>query len=207
MATRVTITTQGGILPSQFGVSRDLKKTLKEIGEVYIKIMQTKRMSGRKADDTGLNARSGEIRKRKRFRITVNSGKDEHTLKVQIGRGLKYTEIQEEGGTIRAKNAKYLAIPLDDRLVRTAKGVQKYKSPTQYPGELFPVESDSGAIFLATETRGKKLRLLYILKKSVKIKARLGARDVVEGRKTDFRKRADRILSKFMDNLGKEIGK
>ena len=69
-----------------------------------------------------------------------------------------YARIHHEGGVIRPKNAKYLAIPL------TAQA--KVYKPRDYPGETFIAK---GIIFLK---EGAQITPLYALKKQVTMPAR-----------------------------------
>lgn len=181
------------------------RRALKKIGNLYIKVMRDEQLSGRKADGTGLEARTGELRKRKNFKVDVTSDKTGASLTVTVGKGLKYTNLQEKGGKITAKNAKFLAIPLDDPLVRNNRGQQRYKSPRDVPGKLFVVESERGALFLARDDGRRGLKLLYILKKSVVIPARLGAKAVARGETSNFRKDAIKILEGLKTKIEKKF--
>ncbi|PHR91971.1 MAG: hypothetical protein COA69_09405 [Robiginitomaculum sp.] len=57
-------------------------------------------------------------------------------IRVGIFRGpaVKYAQIQEEGGIIKPKKAKALAIPVGEAL--TPAGVERFGGPRGYPGEL-----------------------------------------------------------------------
>lgn len=70
-----------------------------------------------------------------------------------------YARIHHEGGIIRPKNAKYLAIPLTPQA--------KLYRPRDYPGDTF---IKKGIIFLKLE--GGQIQPLYVLKKQVEIPAR-----------------------------------
>lgn len=76
---------------------------------------------------------------------------------VEIGTNLEYARIHEFGGTITARQGKYLAIP-----------VGSYKgSPRQY-GDLRPVKTKGGALILMDATGTAQ----YVLKRSVEIPTR-----------------------------------
>jgi hypothetical protein len=92
--------------------------------------------------------------------------------------GVKYADIQERGGIIRPKKAKYLAIPTP--AVKTPAGVARYKSPRDYPGETYVWRSKRGSLWIA-ESKDGKVRLLWHLVKSVRIKGRLGWFDTWRG--------------------------
>jgi phage gpG-like protein len=70
-----------------------------------------------------------------------------------------YARIHHEGGVIKPKNAKYLAIPLTPQA--------KLYKPRQYPGETFIAK---GIIFLKQD--GQKPLPLYALKKQVELPER-----------------------------------
>jgi phage gpG-like protein len=83
---------------------------------------------------------------------------------------VKYARIHEFGGTITPKKAQYLAIPM--AAAKTGTGVSRYESPRQVPG-LFVFKSKAGNLLLARrEGKKGKLKLFFVLKKSVKIPAR-----------------------------------
>lgn len=117
---------------------------------------------------------------------------DVHVRIFAGGHDAIYGRIQEFGGVIRPVRAKYLTIPIADNL--TAGGVPRYKSAR----ELFEQRGEDLVIFrskagnlligliegrdrgiqfeggLATGKTGGTLKLLWVLKKSVKIPARFG---------------------------------
>lgn len=84
--------------------------------------------------------------------------------------------IHETGGIIRAKNAKYLTIPLPEAL--NPDGTPKKKSAREWD-KTFIATSRNGNL-LIFQRRGKDIVPLYVLKKEVKIPARLGMRTTLE---------------------------
>ena len=85
------------------------------------------------------------------------------------GTTLRRAALLEYGGTVTPKKAKALAIPT--RAARV--GVGGTVGPRYFPkGELFPYKAKSGVGTLARKGSGGKLEVMFILKKSVKIKAR-----------------------------------
>ena len=87
---------------------------------------------------------------------------------------------QEEGATIRPKNARYLAIPLDPGPAVTGAGVSRYNSPRQVPG-LSVRRSSGGNLSLVDDTG----RPWYVLRKSVRIRGKFylkRALNEIEGR-------------------------
>ena len=91
---------------------------------------------------------------------------------VEIGTNLVYGRIQHEGGTIKPKRARALAIPIAPEAER--------RGPREWPdGSLFMIESDDpetiGVLFRtkpgAKDSEGE-LEALYVLRGSVEIPAR-----------------------------------
>lgn len=88
--------------------------------------------------------------------------------------GVKYAEIQERGGVVRAKSRKFLAIP--QAAVKTPAGVPRYASPRHYPGKTFVMRDDRGRLWIV-EKKGKgkteRLEFLWQLVKQVRIRGNL----------------------------------
>lgn len=85
------------------------------------------------------------------------------------GQPVRYARIQEFGGTVRPKNAQFLAQPVGEAL--TAAGVARFESPRSVPGLYF------------TEWNGKVLGIVpgegvfYVLHREVTIKETRYLRD------------------------------
>lgn len=90
--------------------------------------------------------------------------------------GIFYARIHEYGGTIKARRAKYLTIPLPDAL--NADGTPKKASARDW-GKTFIIQSKKGNL-LIVRREGKNLTPLYVLKPSVYIAPRLNLRSTVE---------------------------
>jgi len=86
----------------------------------------------------------------------------------------KYARIQEEGGTITAKNVKFLAIPLD--AAKTAAGVARI-GPRDLPGRQTFVAK--GIIFFKSSKNDPKPTPMFALKESVTLPPRMGAWGVI----------------------------
>jgi len=78
-----------------------------------------------------------------------------------------YGPIHEHGGTIKAKKAKYLTIPLRDN--KTPAGVARYRA-TEIPG-LFVRRNKHGNLLLSA-LDGNELKDYFLLKRQVKIPPR-----------------------------------
>jgi hypothetical protein len=71
-------------------------------------------------------------------------------LVLSWGSPLKYLKWYEEGGTVRPRSARLLAVPLTRR-------AKRYSSPRQYPEELILIKGSSGRLWLVqkpTNSRG-----------------------------------------------------
>ena len=90
--------------------------------------------------------------------------------------GIVYAGIQEFGGTITAKNGKYLAIPLPAAL--DSSGLPLQSSPRDWPGT-FCAMSKAGNL-LIFQRRGTNIVPLYVLKTEVTIPPRLGMRKTLD---------------------------
>lgn len=120
---------------------------------------------------------------------STQSTSDGVEIKLTVGGGSKdlpYARIQEEGGIVRPKNAKFLAIPVGP--ARTASGVARFASPRDVPGLTF-VQSRRGQPLLVKfqDERNSKGRLkaragtvYFILRRQVTIKGVHYARDAVQ---------------------------
>lgn len=83
---------------------------------------------------------------------------------LQFGTNLIYARLHQEGGVIRPKNGKYLAIPL-------TREAQRAVSPRRFAGSLFTIKSKKGNLLLA-ERSGGGIKPQYALLKQVHIPAR-----------------------------------
>lgn len=99
------------------------------------------------------------------------TGDNIDNIRGMIG-GVGYLKIHEYGGTINAKNSRYLTIPLPPAL--RANGTPKMKSARDWPNT-FVITSKKGNKLIC-QRRGKQVVPLYLLRRSVRIPARLGMR-------------------------------
>ena len=129
----------------------------------FIRRIKTRGFSGR----PHLKSRSGFFR---RHIDTETTGHDLNSLKSQsFAAGVPYAEAQERGGTIHAVRAKYLTIPLPAAL--TPAGVLR-KRARLWENTFFK-KSKAGNLILFQKQSGKIIPL-FLLKKSVTLKGRLG---------------------------------
>lgn len=122
---------------------------------------------------TLLRVRTGRLRNTVSGTAEVNGDEAVITLSAG-GRGQRgpvpYGRIQEEGGTIKPVNGRFLAIPVGHAL--TAAGVARYPSPRDVPGLRF-VPIRGGAMGrLVRDVGGRRARtdLYFLLVRSVTIR-------------------------------------
>jgi hypothetical protein len=119
--------------------------------------------------ETSLSKRSGALIAAIQGSVRVD-GSTFATLTGQIGApGIPYARIQELGGTITAKNGKFLCIPLPAAL--DSNGLPLQSSPRDWPNT-FCAKSKAGNL-LIFQRRGTSVVPLYVLKTSVTIPPRL----------------------------------
>jgi len=125
--------------------------------------------------------------------VTV-SGETFDTIQGTIGAGVPYAAIQEFGGTINAKNRKYLCIPLPAAL--NGQGLPLKSSPRDWPNT-FVKQSKAGNL-LIFQKRGTSIVPLYVLKTSVQIPPRLGLKKTLDAGLPYFVERAmDRMVAQI----------
>lgn len=103
--------------------------------------------------------------------------------------------IHESGGVVRPTSGKYLAIPTV--YVLTATGRPRVSGPRDWPNT-FARKTENGYLFIFQRQRGNVIIPLYLLKRRVRIPARLGLRKAVTKYLGYFRARA-------FDAMAKEI--
>jgi len=122
-------------------------------------------------------------------------------LKVGVLRGpaRNYAHIQEEGGTIRPKTAKALAIPQGPAL--TPAGVDRYGSPRNFPGELhFVPFRDSGVAVGGLFTAGGPSlgQLAYVLVREVTIEGKHYLREGFDEKLPDLLRNLELFLGMML---------
>lgn len=117
-----------------------------------------------------VNVRSGKLRQSIQSRIVRSTGNLLSVIGsgVRLGKPIKYAGILETGGTITAKNAKYLTIPLPSALTPTG----QLKKKAREWDNTFVKKSKAGNLILYQHNGKGKVTPLFILKKSVRIKPR-----------------------------------
>ena len=157
-------------------MAKGSKKELKLLGKRYIKVLQSEHLTGG-TSATKLSVRTGDLR-RSFYEEVIGFSLD--TLALVITSGSKYAAIHEYGGTIKAKPNKMLAIPIGAAL--TASGVARWPSPRS-PGAprmhilTYGRNDGKSRVLLVDSISGEPM---FLLVKSVKIPARLHARDTMQ---------------------------
>lgn len=143
-----------------------------------------------------LHNRTGALRRSVRFKLN----KSRMAVRLMVGgKGAPHAGLQEYGGTVRPTRRKYLTVPLSNAktasgaisgsarirpagLRKTRKGKIRRVFKTDR-GETFIYRSRRGNLIVAVKPKTKKPNLkrdsLYVLKKSVRVRPRLGAWDAV----------------------------
>lgn len=160
-------------------LSRELGRAFTRTGAVH-----TRAVAQRFKPGGAIQTRTGALRRSLGFAVLDKGINSELKL---FSAGLPYARIQEEGGTIRPKNKRYLTVPLPAAL--TAAGVlkggarlvpsgAKYKTADGDPTFIF--RSKRGHLLVGARAKNGRTRLLYVLKPSVTLSARLGFRETFE---------------------------
>jgi hypothetical protein len=96
----------------------------------------------------------------------------------------RYMAMHEKGGVIRAKTSNYLTIPLPAAL--NGNGTPRQLSARQWQGT-FVARSRAGNLIIF-QKRGRDIVPLYVLKKSIRIRARLGLKKTLQRLRPLFRR-------------------
>lgn len=141
-----------------------------------------------------LSKRSGKSLESIGASIAV-SGASINSVVGKIG-GADHLSIHEDGGTVKAKNKSYLAIPLAAAL--DSNGVPKKTSPRDWTNT-FVKRSKKGNLIIFQKV-GTSLTPLYVLKKTVYIKPRLGmAKALAAGLPLFVDLTMDKIVKELLD--------
>lgn len=108
--------------------------------------------------------------------------------------------VHEYGATIKTKRAKYLTVPLPAAL--TSKGVPKKKGARDWQNT-FVAKSKRGNLIIFQRRGKKKLIPLYVLKKRVRIPARMGLGPTLQKAAPVF---VDRLFDRLVKELVKATG-
>lgn len=174
-------------------VAAGIRAAINELGVQFDRDFASKQFhpyEGR-SRESGMQVRSGALRNsRKLVRAKPQGNLGSIRMRVELGSAFApYARIHEFGGTITPKKGRFLTVPLKSAL--TPSGVLRGKNKLVRRGTewqtasgdpTFIARGRSGALlvfadrerFTAKGNIGGKLEPLYVLKRSVKIKPRLG---------------------------------
>jgi hypothetical protein len=186
-------------------IYRASRKEIVDLQETWVANMKTGHFSGYYPGETlgtKLRARSGHLRSSVGGRVT---GSKLSTLKavMRVGGGRAgYARIQEKGGVVRPKKKRYLTVPLPAAL-RGKTGTLRPKAKIRKVGDryetgfgpTFIITGPSGHLIIMVRKENGTMVPLYVLKRSVKIKPRLGAeRELLQLGRSRLPQISDRIL-------------
>ncbi len=154
-------------------LDRSMRSALRLSGQDWLREMKRRTRGVTRPD--GLARRTGDLA-RSLFVDVQGSGVDGLTLRL-VSAGVSYVTIHETGGTVRPKVAKYLTIPIADNL--TAAKDSRYPSARDLFSRSrkgfrpYVFRSKKGNLLIGLK-EGEQTKLLFSLKREVKIPARLG---------------------------------
>jgi hypothetical protein len=122
---------------------------------------------------TSISRRSGDAMESLKQGIRISQGSIGPTGEMY---GVFYLFVHEYGGTMRAKRSQFMTIPLPAAL--NTDGTPKYRTAREW-NDTFVGESRAGNL-LIFQRQGRQIIPLYVLKKEVRVPARLGLRRVQE---------------------------
>lgn len=138
-----------------------------------------------------LGRRSGRGLRSIKDSIQVRSGRDNLYGQISTGR----LTVHETGAVITAKRAKYLALPMIDAL--NSRGEPIYSSPRHWRNT-FVARSKRGNLIIFQRLVGGKVVPLYMLKRKVRMPARLGLGQTFERMVPIFTARAVNELERAL---------
>lgn len=95
-----------------------------------------------------------------------------------------YMAVHEHGAIVRAKRSQYLTIPLEAAL--DANGIPKKRSAREWRNTFVALSRNKNLIIFHRE--GRRITPLYVLKKRIRIPARLGLRKELSRQRPEFRR-------------------
>lgn len=173
-------------------ISRELKRSLDKVAEELRRRHSVPWSPGGSPRDRLLK-RSGKGMRSIVKSVKVKSSKTLVGVEGRIGAPFPIG-VHEKGATIKAKNAKFLTIPLPAAL--TGSGIPLRKKARDWP-DTFVQRSRRGNL-LIFQKRGESIVPLYLLRKSVKLPPRLGM-------ETELRKQLGFFEAKMLDILDKAL--
>lgn len=181
----------------RFGTIEGRKRLLATLIPLYDKLgmVVAGHISRKELSGQLLNARTSALRKSILGQAEIMNNLPAIVVGVFKGPALVYAGIQNDGGIIKPKKAKTLAMPIGAGAL-TGSGIGRYESPRDYPTELtyFPINRHPVIAGLMDENGD----LQYLLLREVEIKAKHYLEIGIE-------KNLDLIAEATVDLLAKEI--
>lgn len=147
-----------------------IRRAVKDGSEAMARHVRDRWLSGRRGE-RGLNALSGRLRRSTRaLSPLVRGGLVTGGVVIDTPYAGVHVGPLGSSKTIRPRRSKYLAIPLP--------GTPPGRRPREIPG-LFAFTSRKGNLLLATKTPGGDLSPMFVLKRSVVIRARVHPEEIV----------------------------
>lgn len=144
---------------------------------------------------TTLSKRSGKgVRSIKNFMVKGTADGVEG-----VWRLTRTMSFHERGGVIRAKNARYLTIPLPAAL--DSRGVPLRVSAREWDNTFIQMSRNGNLIIF--QNRGREIVPLYVLKRSVRVPPRLGMRQTLIDNRPEFRRQLTARVKEFLSMQGK----
>jgi len=172
-------------------ISKALKKALDQVAREMKRQHSTPWRPGGSPRDRLFRRTGGGLRGIKKT-VRVRGTQKLDTITGQIGAPFPIS-VHEKGATIRAKRAKFLTIPLPAAL--DSRGVPLRKKARDWPNT-FVQRSRRGNLIIFRSNNDGSITPLYLLKKSVKLPARLGLEDALNKQLGFFEKRMIDILDR-----------
>lgn len=159
-------------------ITAEVEKALRQHGEVFRREMIETRFDapGDIGPASRLTSRTGALAGT--IGYVVRGRGDLRTMRLVVfvggGPARRYAGIQEYGGVVRGRP--WLTVPLPDNL--TASGIPRYKSAAALRDDpnfdTFLHRSKRGTLVIGWRKPGARVQWLWVLRRSVKLKPRLG---------------------------------
>lgn len=147
------------------------------------------------ASPGSLSRRSGALTESIKRSVHV-SGNLSSEITGLIGSDLVYARAHEFGARIRARNSKYLTIPL--RAALNSDGTPKRRRARDWDNTF--VQTSKAGNLIIFQKRGRKIIPLYVLKETVTIPPRLGLGDALRKGAPDI---GDRLIATILKEIVK----
>lgn len=177
---------------------RQLKMNLGDafdhIGRHFLKEWRAKQLQG----PPGIRGQSRNFFGRFKRTLLLPTGGDINNMGLEIFTDSKVAAQHEKGGVVTSQDGGYIPVPLSVRAeLFTGRGLLKrqYRKPAQLKN-VVPIRFNEKTFLARVKKKSKEVTPLYVLKKSVRLKPRLG-----------FFKIWDSMVNWRMNRLNQAVGK